>query len=520
MKEIAKYVFIVFLLCIALFADAQEEWIKIYGDEEHYVVDDLTETYDNGYILSGYSYTISGQQVSYSLVIKTDINGEVLWEKKIGANPDPGKTGGGYIEQTEDGGYIIIGTTYLYDNYGDAFILRLNACGEKEWSKIFYHSGSYEFGVDVKEMDNGNYLMMVRYWGDDLANERIWLFKISQDSEIIWQKVYANWTSGTNAEEGYHLLKDNNNEYLITGAYYQYNPGEDTNARYVRPMFIKIDSLGNELWHLLWGLNDFYYGTAFESLNNSFGSIYSIGVNESPGHFEPALYKLDNTGNQLYHIDLLENVLGGATSISIFEDTALFIGATWTDTNNIDSHITVYKIDTLGNTLAERELLLESNTIQTSMITRDNKYLVSGSFYIEDENWDIYLWKFNLNLEYDSIYTQPLVYDSLCPYPIVSDTIDLDTTTVNLPELYKQMHRMKVRPNPASSKLYFTLGDLASGTEIRLYNTSGTMENTLILLSGQKEYEMDISQLPPGLYVAILIDKGRINDKKKVVISR
>jgi hypothetical protein len=113
-----------------------------------------------------------------------------------------------------------------------------------------------------------------------------------------------------------------------------------------------------------------------------------------------------------------------------------------------------------------------------------------------------------------------LVYDSLCPYQIVSDTITLDTTTVNLDELYKQMHQMKVRPNPANNKLYFTLGDLVIGTKISLYNTQGLIVKQLALNPLQKEYIMDISELPSGLYVAILHNYVSIIDRRKVVISK
>ena len=362
---------------------------------------------------------------------------------------------------------------------------------------------------------------MIKYWGDDIANERIWLFKIDQDGEIIWQKIYAKWTLGTNSEEGRHLLKNHLNEYLISGDYYQYNPGVDTNVRYDRSMFIKIDSLGNEQWHLLWGVDDLFYAWANYSAFDSKGDIYSVGQNLSYDIIgeAPLLMKVGLNGSQHYHKNLIyDAVAGGATTISILEDSILFIGATWQDFDEV-IHNSVLKTDTLGNIIEQRDLLNVGSSFNSSLITHDNKYLVTGNFVV-DVNWDIYLWKFNKNLEYDSIYTQPRVYDSLCSYPIISDTIDLDTTTVNLPELYKQMRRMKVRPNPANSKLFFTLGDLASGTEIRLYNTSGSLVNTLKLSNGKKEYLMNISHLPPGLYVAILIDKRRINDKVKVVISR
>ena len=504
-----------------LFIMAQEDWIKVYGDERQNVAFEVVETYDKGYLLSCTIYDNTGLQVKFGLLIKTDINGEVLWEKKIGANPGPGKTGGGIVAQLDDGGFFITGTTYLYDNYGDAFILKLNACGEKEWSKIFYNYNSFEYVTGAIELDDSNYIVMIAYWGNDEANERIWLFKIGSDGEIIWQKVYAKWTLGTNAEEGRHLIKNNNNEYLITGDYYQYNPAEDTNARWDRPMFIKIDSLGNEIWHLLWGVEEYFYGVATKSVFDSLGNIYSVGQNDSgqqPG-YQGTLFKLDENGNQIFFQNIPDSTNRGiATTLSLMQDSILLIGTSWADWDN-NSHTSIYKTDTLGNILKEKELLQESNTFSSSIITSDNKYLVMGNFYM-GQNWDIYLWKFNKDLEFDSIYTQPSVYDSLCPYQIVSDTIELDTTTVNLQELYEQMHQIKVRPNPASTKLIVTIGDLAKGNEIKLFNSNGQEVMQMNVFSARREYDLDVSGLPPGLYIVVLIEKGRVEDKEKIIITK
>jgi hypothetical protein len=513
-------ILIVISLSGSLFTHAQkDEWVRVIGEDKEYVGYDMIETYDNGYLLSGQSMSSTGS-VEYGLLIKTDINGEVLWEKMVGANPPPGKSGTLFVKQLADGGYIISGSTYIYGNYSNAFILKLNVCGEKEWSKIFYNVGSTEYGVGVDLMEDGTYLSMIKYWGNDLYNDRIWLFNIDQEGEIIWQKVYAKWTLGTNSEEGKHLLKNDNNEYLITGSYYQYNPGEDTTQRYVRPMFIQIDSLGNEMWHQLWGVNDYFYGSAHKSAYHINGSIYSVGNNKSyniPG-IRPSLFKLDNNGTQLYSKDLIEDSYGGgASTISIMEDSILFIGATWLDSDDI-IHNGVIKTDTLGNIIEQKDLLNVTSSFRTSLITYDNKYLVTGSFHLESD-WDIYLWKFNRDLEYDSIYTQPRIYDSLCPYPIVSDTIDLDTSTVNLQELYAQLYKIKVHPNPASSKLHITLGDLTKGTDLILYNTNGQAVKQIQLQDIKREYELNISDLPAGLYVLAFLDNGKIVDREKVVIQ-
>jgi hypothetical protein len=495
----------------------QNEWKKIYGEDINLVTRGLIETYDGGYLIGGHTkYNAGG--IKEGIIIKTDINGNELWSKTIGTSADLG-TDGTQIAQTFDGGYILFSGTYKYGGTRNVMLMKLNKCGEKEWNKIFISDNQPQWNTQVLQKPDSTYLILLSYWGNDLANERIWLFNIDQDGEIIWQKVYADWTQGTNSEQGYDLKKNNDNEYLITGYYYQYNPGEDTNARWIRPMFIKIDSTGNEIWHLLWGVNEYYYGWETESVFNSNGDIYGVGKNVSAdiNGDKPVLHKVGKNGNQLYYRNIVEDSkAGGATTVSILEDSILFVGASW---NDFDDTIKagISKIDTLGNIIKQR-ILMNNNAFYSSIFTHDNKYLVTGNFVV-DGNWDIYLWKFNRDLEYDSIYTQPRVYDSLCPYQIKSDTIDLDTTTVNLQELYEQMHQIKVYPNPAKSKITVTLGDLVQGDELKLYNINGQVVRQLEIVNNNKKFDINIHDLPSGMYVVALLNKGTAADKQKVIVE-
>ena len=105
-----------------------QEWIRIYGQGQSPYVLYVIEDYDKGYDIFG---TINFYK--YQWFIKTCINGNILWEKKIGNGVYT--VWSGNIEKTTDGGYIICGTWTKFNPSYDAFIIKLNACAEVEWCK-------------------------------------------------------------------------------------------------------------------------------------------------------------------------------------------------------------------------------------------------------------------------------------------------------------------------------------------------------------------------------------------------
>jgi hypothetical protein len=72
---------LVFLLSIKVI-NAQD-WPKIYGNFFDATTRNLDETYDKGFFLSAYTYSNTGVP-EFTWIIKIDINGNILWDKKFG----------------------------------------------------------------------------------------------------------------------------------------------------------------------------------------------------------------------------------------------------------------------------------------------------------------------------------------------------------------------------------------------------------------------------------------------------
>jgi hypothetical protein len=126
MHFMKKIVFLYLFAFLQLNVIAQN-WPLIYGDNINANVSKIIETYDKGYIICGWIYK-NPNFTDYGWIIKTDINGNILWDKKVG----DGNYGMHFsdIIRTMDNGYIISGSTGKYNNLTtfDAAFYKLNCC--------------------------------------------------------------------------------------------------------------------------------------------------------------------------------------------------------------------------------------------------------------------------------------------------------------------------------------------------------------------------------------------------------
>ncbi|MEA3384834.1 MAG: hypothetical protein U9Q89_00020 [Thermodesulfobacteriota bacterium] len=94
----------------------------------------VQQTDDGGYIIAGTTWILGGMY-SNVLLIKTDAKGNQVWNRTFVRY----EFNCGYsVRQTIDNGYIIVGKTASYSVMGkcEVYLLKSNADGYKIWSKI------------------------------------------------------------------------------------------------------------------------------------------------------------------------------------------------------------------------------------------------------------------------------------------------------------------------------------------------------------------------------------------------
>ena len=197
------------------------------------------------------------------------------------------------------------------------------------------------------------------------------------------------------------------------------------------------------------------------------------------------------------------------------------------------------KIDTSGHVLKQKVLNNSDWIPNDAIFTHDKKYLITAQDYI---NYNIfYLWKLNSDLEYDSIYTKPRVYDSLCPNPITSSTLystcDL-ATSVREPAFNTERVKMHLFPNPATTVLHVEMPECIqknSKTEhlnvttilhkwnkelqLRVFDFMGRQEFYKSVKPQEKEVILDVSSWQSGMYFFQLLYGDTVVAEAKGIVN-
>ncbi len=525
MMNLRIYIISILLIIFILKAECQNRWVKAYYDEKDAVGSYFIESYDNGYLIfgkHGHNY------VHYNWLIKTDVNGEILWEKTIGdANS--------YItilhmDMNEGGGLFCAGITNYYDAYRDPIIIKLDSCGEKEWCKVFYTPENFDYSNFILAMDDGGCVAILRYTGDDPTGQidRICLAKLSGEGDLIWKQCYNSTDTGLINADAAYLNITPDSGFLITGTCDYLDPN-NPNLYWSKPYYIKTDSLGNFQWETIVHKEVSNVGGIGRTTTlNPNQSYYYSSIKHyyyNPSSAAPAIVKMDLNGNVLDIYDIVSGYENGGLGYATFlNDTILAASAGWgNDEEDIVSYAVI--IDTLGN-LLDSTVLVEDLYRSILQVTFDGKLVYMYNTY-QNSQFDVYLRKLNQNLEDDTIYTQPFTYDSLCPYSIISDTIVQDDCGLIVgmeevkPEKEEESDGILIYPNPAQNKFQVSSFRFqVSSCIIKIFDIFGRKAKEIKVPKGQTEVIVDVSKWNRGIYIAVLWQNGKLIAKEKFMIIR
>jgi K+/H+ antiporter YhaU regulatory subunit KhtT len=272
-------------------------WGSNLGSTDHDLAASAIETSDGGYILTGYTrgYGAVGDDV---LLIKTDQNGDLVWEKTFGgALQDHGKS----VIETSDGGYLVTGFTYSSGaGNDDMYLIKTDVSGNLVWEKTFGNT-SYDRGHSVIEVSTGGYLITgYSIPLDGSGNYDFKLWKTDVSGVILWE---SNTSIGDTifSDGAFETIEASDGGFMIVGNSYANAGGFGSDLK-----LVKTDSTGEMVWIKYYGGSSYEYG--YSLVESPDGGYVITGWTESYGAGEDDAYllKTDATGNLLW-----EKTFGG-----------------------------------------------------------------------------------------------------------------------------------------------------------------------------------------------------------------
>jgi len=214
-------------------ANGDSLWTKTFGGTGNDLGNSIQQTTDGGFIISGFtsSFGAGGYDI---YLIKTDVNGNLLWTRTFGgALEDKGNS----VQQTTDGGYIICGWTLSFGAGAEnVYLIKTDINGNLLWSKTF--GGTIvEEGYSVQQTTDGGYIIAGNTFSFSATGSEtnFYLIKTDANGDSLWTKTFG----GADNDEANSVHQTMDGGYIIGGSTYSFGSG------FSDFYLVKTDSLGN-----------------------------------------------------------------------------------------------------------------------------------------------------------------------------------------------------------------------------------------------------------------------------------
>lgn len=210
---------------------------------------------------------------------------DILWSKTFGgSSSDEGYS----VQQTSDGGYIIIGFTNSFGSEDrNIWLIKTDANGDTLWTKTFGGNNG-ALGHSVQQTTDGGYIVTGYTDAFGAQDRDVWLIKTDARGDTLWTKTYGG-ESGYN-DEGRHVQQTTDGGYIITGNTRAFILSSDA-------WLLKTDASGDTLWTRTFGVADYYEGY---SVQQTIDGGYILNIRQSLGTKDFYLIKTDESGETLW----------------------------------------------------------------------------------------------------------------------------------------------------------------------------------------------------------------------------
>jgi hypothetical protein len=503
------------------------QWEQNYGGTANERANKVIPTSDGGFIAIGNSMSddvdlTNNFGLNDVWVVKTDGNGTVQWQRNYGGDDEDF---GLSIAQTFDGGYIIGATTFSNTNnvsgnngFSDFWILKIDALGAIEWSKV-YGGSLLESLYQVKQLRDSSYVAVGStdsndgYVSGNHGESDYWVVRMNQLGDTLWTKCYG----GVKTDVCRDVNQLVNGNFVLAG-YSNSNDGDLTSNNGGYDYWVlRID---HNFKNIIWQYN---YGGSFDdrafslTLNSALGylvvgSSYSNDINVSghsgsvgpTGNADVWALKLTNLG-----IIDWENSLGGLADDFAFDAVQL-----------ADSSYTIagYTSSILANTSPNNGLtdywLINVNRFgnrQWGMVYGGSK--ADFCFSIDT------LSSFTYIIGGGSFSNDSLVGGNNGGSDFWLLRLDSAKSTTAIPSLNQNQSYVSIYPNPVTTQATISVSSHNNVKQLlNIYNNVGQLVNSFDV-TGNTSIVIQRNNYQSGIYHYTLVSENEISARGKFVIE-
>ena len=257
------------------------KWEKFYcreGDDRGLCV---IVNKKNEYVICG-ERTIDGTGRQDVLLLKTDHEGHVIWERRFGGKD---LEGGMNVIQTADNGYVIGGYTQPFGSgKKDILLIKTDSKGHQVWRKTFGGPGEeFIHGTSgVIQSSDGGLVICGVTTSFGAGGADYYIIKTSRRGDTLWQKYFG----GRNDEDPLSIIEVGAGDFVIAGYTKSYGSGDRDGY------IIKINSRGEEKWSGILGGPEFNCAICIQAVNKDEYVICGETTNNTRGERDVYLVKI------------------------------------------------------------------------------------------------------------------------------------------------------------------------------------------------------------------------------------
>lgn len=256
-----KSIYFTILLFLLQFPAYTQGWEKTFGGTGNDEFRNISSTQDGGYIICGQSNSFTSEGAAY--VIKIDADGNEQWSNLYGGiDAFQSATD---IQNYYDGGYILGGIGLGPNGSIDVFLTRLTVTGDTIWTRYFGGLDA-QYDGNFTQLPDHSLVYTARNEGDNGID--IYAVRVDENGDMIWEKTFDQTEDASPRD----IITTTDNTLLISGGIFI---DEGNNDVYL----LELDIDGNEI-------NSATYGGpngegAFGVIQTSDGGFLTCGLTSS-----------------------------------------------------------------------------------------------------------------------------------------------------------------------------------------------------------------------------------------------